>query len=128
MTIVKISVVAIIAVLLAVKLNQYNAAYGTYLSLAVCVFIILFSLDSLTVLVSMINKLSDYVMLDTVYIVILLKLIGISYICEFASGLCKDAGYTAVASQIEVAAKLSMLVISAPIIFALLDTVNKFLS
>ena len=47
---------------------------------------------------------------------------------SFASQLCKDAGYSAIASQIEVAGKLTILTISMPILMALLKTIHEFLA
>ena len=55
-------------------------------------------------------------------------MIGITYIAEFSSGLCKDAGYGSLGSQIEIFGKLSVLAVSMPILLALLDTVQQFLA
>ena len=49
---------------------------------------------------------------------------GITYVSECASGICKDSGYTAVASQIEIFARISMLVISLPVVITLLETIG----
>ena len=46
---------------------------------------------------------------------------------QFSSGLCKDAGYSAVASQIEVFTKLYMMVLSMPVLLALMETIRSFL-
>ena len=61
------------------------------------------------------------------YIQVLLKIIGITYISEFAAEICHDAGYSAIASQIGIFAKLSILAVSMPIVTALLDTIQGFL-
>ena len=39
-------------------------------------------------------------------------MIGITYIGQFASGICKDAGYSTTAAQIELFCKLSVMVLS----------------
>jgi stage III sporulation protein AD len=65
--------------------------------------------------------------LDSAYLVILLKMIGIAYVAEFSAGLCRDSGYSAVASQIELFGKLSLLGISMPVLQALLETVCEML-
>ncbi len=49
---------------------------------------------------------------------------GITYIAEFSSGICKDAGYGALGTQIEIFGKLSILAVSLPVILALLDTLQ----
>lgn len=57
-----------------------------------------------------------------------MKIIGITYIAEFASDICKDAGHAAIANQIQIFGKLSVLAVSMPIVLALLETINGFLS
>ena len=54
-------------------------------------------------------------------------MIGIDYLCEFESNICKDIGYQSVAGHVELAGKLTILVMSMPIIMSLLDTVQGFL-
>ena len=56
-----------------------------------------------------------------------MKIVGVSYIAEFASHVCRDAGYGAVGSQIEIFGKLTVLAVSMPILTALLETLNDFL-
>ena len=58
---------------------------------------------------------------------VLFSAIGVTYIAELASDLCKDAGYQAVAGQIELFGKLALLSLSMPVVLALLETVNGFL-
>ena len=53
---------------------------------------------------------------------------GITYISDFSANLCRDAGYLAIAGQIEFFGKISILTISTPIILALLDTIAGFLA
>lgn len=127
MDIVKIAIIAIVSIIFATMLKSIRNEFSIYISMAVCLIIIFFAFDQLEIIVAFINKLSSYISINSVYIVILLKIIGIAYVSEFASGLCKDAGYGAVALQIETAGKISMLIISIPIIMALIKTVERFL-
>ena len=57
----------------------------------------------------------------------MLKMIGITYIAEFSSGICKDAGYQTIAAQIEIFSKLTILAMGLPVLLALLETVQEFL-
>ena len=54
-------------------------------------------------------------------------MIGITYVAEFASGICKDSGYGSLGNQIEIFGKLSILGISMPILLALFGTLETFL-
>ena len=55
-------------------------------------------------------------------------MIGITYIGQFTSGICKDAGYGSIGNQIEVFSKLYIMVISMPVLLAVMETIHGFLS
>ncbi|MDE5802672.1 MAG: stage III sporulation AC/AD family protein, partial [Lachnospiraceae bacterium] len=61
------------------------------------------------------------------YLGTLLKIVGITYICEFSAGICKDAGFAAVAGQIEVLGKLAVMFAGLPVLFAVLEQIQSFL-
>ena len=65
--------------------------------------------------------------MDASYLNVLMKMIGIAYIGHFSSGLCKDAGYGAVADQIEIFCRLSMMAMAMPVLLALLEMIQGFL-
>lgn len=127
MTIITIGIVGITAVLLAVQLKNLNGAYGTYLVAAAGCFIFLYGVGKMTSICDAMRRVQEYINMNQVYLLTLLKLIGITYIAEFASGICKDAGYGALGSQIEIFGKLSILAVSMPIVLALMDTLQGFL-
>ena len=74
-----------------------------------------------------IQSLADLIHVDALYMGVILKMIGITYISEFASAICKDAGYASIAGQIQVLAKLSILALGMPVLMAFLSTVEAFL-
>ena len=96
------------------------------MGVSLCIFY--FIMSKLELVLSVVNQMQEYVSLDTSYIAILVKMIGITYVSEFSANLCKDAGYQAVAGQIEMFGKLSILVISMPVLLVLLETIGEFLS
>ena len=125
MTVVTIAVVGITAVLLAVALKGMKGEYGTYLVMAAGFFIFFYGVGKLTTILDTIKQVQSYIRINSVY---LSTLIGITYVAEFASGICKDAGYGAVGTQIEIFGKLSVLAVSMPILLALIETLQVFLS
>lgn len=79
---------------------------------------------------AVISLLYDYMSradIDTSYISTLLKIIGIAYIAEFGAEICKDAGESAIASKIELAGKVIIIVIAVPIFTSLLDLVIEIM-
>lgn len=127
MSIVKICVLAVAGVLLAVHIKSQKSEYAVFLSLGLCVLILIFSVDRLSYIVDMISEFMEIVTIDNTYLLLLLKLIGIAYITEFAAALCKEAGFGAIASQVELAGKLTMVFMSIPVAFSVLKVVGVFL-
>ena len=73
------------------------------------------------------KEIADAVNLDSDYLKTLWKVLGVTYVAEFASSICKDAGYQTIALQIEVFAKITIMVLSLPVLMALLQTIRSFL-
>ena len=55
------------------------------------------------------------------------KVIGVSYMCEFMSAVCKDAGESSIAVKIDVAGKLVILSASLPVFKELIDLISRVL-
>ena len=51
-------------------------------------------------------------------------MVGITYAAEFAVNVCRDSGYGAIAGQIENFAKMSILVVSLPVLMAVIAAIN----
>lgn len=124
---IKIAVSGIVAVLLAVIFKKGKEEYSIYISIAACVLILLWGIGKLQVILDAIEQLQGYIKLNKAYVGILIKIIGITYVTEISSSLCKDSGYQAVGEQIEIVGKLTILAISMPIMLSILDTINSFL-
>lgn len=127
MEMVKVCMIGMIAIILAIKLKSYQQEFSIYISLVACVLILFYAINHLKTIVAFIDYIGKNLILPGEYFKILLKMVGITYVCEFGVSICKDAGYHAIASQIEMVGKLSILVISTPIIMALLETVTQIL-
>ncbi len=127
MDIIKIAALGLSGTLLGIMLKGQKKEYELFLSMTACLCIFYFVVTKLEIVMNVINRMQDYVKIDTGYVGILLKMIGITYVAEFSANLCKDAGYQAVAGQIEMFAKLSILAISMPVLLVLLETIGEFL-
>ena len=95
--------------------------------MAVSIFIFLNIVGRLEIILETLRAIGDMITIDRAYIGTLLKMVGITYAAEFSSGICKDAGYQTVASQIEIS-KLTILALGMPILLALLETIHAFLT
>jgi len=127
MTMLQAAVVGIVAVVLAIQIKTLRPEYSTYLILTAGIVIAGLSVSRLEVILETIQTIGTYINVHNRYLGTLLKMAGIAYIAEFASGICKDAGYTSMGTQVEMFGKLSILVISGPVLLALLETLQRFM-
>ncbi|MDV3428647.1 MAG: stage III sporulation protein AD, partial [Bacillota bacterium] len=73
-------------------------------------------------LFTIIEELSVKAKIDFIYIKIVLKVIGITYLATFCSEICKDAGENSLASKVEITAKILILISAVPIMMAVLNS------
>lgn len=128
MTIIAISAAGVAAVLLAVQLKGLKGEYAAYLAAAAGFFIFFYGISKLESILETVHQIEGYIKINPIYLTTLMKMVGITYVAEFASGICKDAGFGALGGQIEIFGKLSILAVSTPILLALLETLQVFLS
>ena len=123
---IQIALLGVVGTLLALQFKSGKSEYGIYVSLAVSLFLFLCMLSRLEIFVRTVKKIADYIKLDAGQMGILLKMAGVTYVAEFASGICKDAGYQNIAVQIEIFTKLTILAIGMPVLLSLLELIGDF--
>ncbi len=124
---IRIAAIGIVVVLLALQFKGGRQEYGLYLVLAAGFLIFSSVIGQMSGLLETIRSYLSEISVSGSYLTILYKMIGIAYLAEFASGICKDAGYSFLASQIELAGKLTILTISLPVMLAVFDTLKLVL-
>ena len=127
MSIIQIGILGVVGVLFAIQFKQEKAEIAIYICLGLSLLIFLEIFGHLKLLVETLKEIGSYIQIDASYIATLIKMLGITYLSEFSSGLCKDAGYQTIAIQIEMFGKITILVLSLPILLALLRTIREFL-
>lgn len=119
--------VVIVGIIMALSLKSRNPEISSLISLGLCILIIWISVSRMGTILQSVKAIARHINIHEAYLIILLKLIGVSYLCEFASGISKDAGYSAVASQIELAGKVTMLMISLPVLMQVVESILEMM-
>lgn len=127
MSLVGIMIFAVVASILAGQIKGVKSGFDTYIAVAACLVILGFILSKLTVVVNIIERLQSYISIDWTYMEILLKIVGISYITQFSSDICRECGYNAIGSQIQIFGKISVMLVSMPVVLALIETIEYLL-
>ena len=127
MDVVKIAALGLMAVAAGLFFCQVRPEYTVYISLAAGLLILICGAGKLEAIFVMIRQIESYLPVKAAYVTAILKMGGIAYVGQFSAGLCRDAGYSSVAGQIELFCRVSILLISMPVFLALLETLQGFL-
>ncbi len=114
----------IITSIFAISVKTWKPEYSIYM-VAVCVCM-LFSvvIVKLKTVLSALQTIEQSISVDHTSVSILVKIIGISYLTQFSSDLCKDCGYPSLANQLRIFGKITVLAVSLPIVLSLLETME----
>lgn len=118
--IIKIALLGIAGVLFAIQFRQQRPEYALLIGFALSVLVFSYVMGVAGKLLDEFRGLQQYLGDSKGYLGILVKVVGITYLCEFSAGICKDAGFTSVADQIEILGKLSVLFAGLPILLAVI--------
>ena len=126
MDIVKISLLGLVAVAITLFIKQYRPEYAFVFMLAVGLFLFYLCFEAFLSVADITQKISAGIGAYDGYIQMLLKIVGISYISEFCSSMCQDAGYSALGKQIEMAGKFCVLLMGMPVFLSLVQTIGEY--
>lgn len=121
MDIFKIVATGIVGAILSLTIRKYNPEISLLVAVITGVIIFLNISDVLMELMTILKGLAEKSGINSVYLLLVIKVTGIAYISEFGVQLCKDAGENAIATKIELAGKVLIMVVSAPVILAVLE-------
>ena len=127
MNIIKTGILGLAAVICAMTVKEQKPQFAVLVSLAAGILISYNAIFRLKTISQLLENLTEYTAIRSSWFLILVKIVGISYVSEFSSGICKDAGYSTTAAQIELFCKLSVMVLSMPVLMALLKTIQEFM-
>ena len=117
----KTALLGILTILIAMAMRQGKAEFSTFVSFTGSILIAWIAVQLLDGIVGSFERLEKLISVDMEYIGLLMKMIGVTYLSEFSASICRDAGYSAVAGQIELVGKLTILTIGMPIVLALFE-------
>ncbi len=123
MGILQITAIGLLATVLIVILKTWKPEAAVSVSIITGVVIFMVLAGKLAAVIELLGEYAQKAQIDTLYVGVLLKIIGIAYIAEFGAELCRDAGETAVASKIELAGKVIIMVLAVPIVTSVLDLI-----
>ena len=128
MNIVSVSIIAIITTFLSVVLKKYNPEYSLVISILAGIFIFITVLAKIQPAIDLIKNLIAASNIPSKYLLTLFKAIGICLLSQFAADSCKDAGESALALKVELAAKIAIIIIALPMFEDIINIALKLIS
>ena len=127
MDILKVIGVAFVTLFAVIVLKPSKPEIAAVVSIAGGVIVLLMFLDGLAVVLQSFTNIVERSGVRSDVFSALLKIIGIGFLTEFAANICADAGNSSMASKVNLAGKVIILVLALPIIENLLDIIVNIL-
>lgn len=124
MDIFKIIGLGLSATVLSVFIKNWRSEVAILISLTAIIVIFFTVFPYLKTVFNVFGDISERIGLDTRYIKLILRVIGIAFVTQFGAELCRDAGESAVASKIELGGKIMIVAFSVPVMYSFLEVVE----
>lgn len=121
MEVIKIVGVSIFAVIMIIILKNYRPEMALVLSIITGIGIMLYAISKMSSVINVLNDLVSKSGVNTDFLLIIIKVIGIAYIVEFGKNVCIDAGQSSIATKLEIAGKVVIVVLTIPLISSLVN-------
>lgn len=128
MNVFSICVLAVVTVIIILTLRSRNSEIALMLGISCSIIILLSMLSQVSLIINTLNSIVAASNININYIVILLKVIGICLITEFAVNTCKDAGSQSLAGNVSLAGKIMVTITALPLYSDILNTVLSLMS
>ncbi|MEK3787897.1 MULTISPECIES: stage III sporulation protein AD [Paenibacillus] len=127
MEIIQVVGFGLIATVLILTIKEQKPMFAFLIATATGILIFLMLIGKIGSVIAMLERLARSSGMDMIYFKTVLKIIGIAYIAEFGAQIVRDAGQDSIASKIELAGKVLIMVLALPIIGIIIETILKLM-
>lgn len=108
-------------------LEKQTKEIGVLLAVGTAVIILLFTVVSLSPVVSTIENLFSTTNMDLEFAKVLFKSLGVCIVSQVAYDICKDCGENSLATIIEITAKFTLVIFALPLLQMLTGIISSLL-
>ncbi|HBP44155.1 MAG TPA: hypothetical protein DD621_05805 [Clostridiales bacterium] len=127
MEIFKIVALGILICIVIIIVKQIKPEFAILVLIAGSVVMLCYLFNYFTNILGVFDKIISKTGINAELFAIILKIVGIGYLIEFAANICTDSGNPAIADKIVLGGKLMILTVSMPIITNLLNIIVELL-
>ncbi len=119
--------VGLVTAIAAILLRGSKPELSFAVTVAGCVIILIFSVDLFAETFSVFAEIGEKTGIDQSLIKIILKIVAVGYLVEFAAGIIEDFGSKSIADKLVFAGKVVIFSVSLPIIRSMIGLISAFL-
>lgn len=123
MDILQIVGLGLVATFLTLVVKEQKPIFAVIVAMVTGIIIFLYLIGKISEVIQVLERMAVQANVNLVYLETVLKIIGIAYVAEFGAQVTRDAGQGAIASKIELAGKVLILVMAIPIITVIIETI-----
>ena len=127
MEIFKIIGIALLTCFVAIIVRQVKPEFYIFVVICGCIAILFLILNKFTDVFLYFNKIIEKTNIDASLFTIIIKIMGIAYLTEFAANICIDTNNTSLAEKISLAGKVIIICMAMPLITSRLDIIISIL-
>lgn len=126
--IIRIAVIGVVGAILTVTLQQQKKEIALILTVMVGALLLWEGSEYLQKILEGLRHMAVDTGISGEHLKLLFKLLAISYVVEFGSEICKDAGQQSLAGKIQLGGKLMMAALALPVFQSLLTLITELLT
>lgn len=124
---IRVVLIAIIVALFALNFKSIKSEYAILITISASIVFLFLGIEKMGYIIKYIKQITGFIDADSEYIQIILKIVGISYISDFAKDICVDCGFGTIGNQVQIFLKLTTLVISLPVLLQIVKYISALL-
>ena len=125
--IIKIIGIAFVVAITALLLKTTKPELSFAVTVTGVIIILLFLIDALQDTLQFLSELAVLAGVENGLLKILLKIVGVGYLTEFCAGILNDFGSNSIADKVVLGGKITILLLSIPIVEGLFHLIRGFL-
>lgn len=108
-------------------LRQYRPEFAVAVAVIVACIMLIYGLSSAAKIIEVIREIADRSGIDEQKITLMLKAVGVCYLTQTAKDLCIDCGQSVLADRVDFIGKITVIVMSLPIMLQLLSVIGQII-
>jgi stage III sporulation protein AD len=127
MDIFQIAAIGLCGVVISSMVKSYKPEFATYVIIATVMVIFIMVVVKLTVVFDFLSEIYNQISYGKNFFPIILKVLAVAYIADFAAQICRDSGESAIAGKVELAGKVMIFYLAIPVMMSVMELINKML-